>query len=393
MGTEPRGARCAALRMYAEFAHCMTETMEYYGPRPRPLRLDVPERDELAEALRAGTGAVVVTGHFGNWDVAAKTLREYGRPINVVMAREINATTHEYVREARERVGVRVIYSDSSVFSSLNMIRALRRNEIVAIQLDRPLGAGGTRLMPFFGAPAPFPSGPFVLARLSGAPLIPVFIPRLGTRHYAIRVPGPLQLAREARDSRTLERVMGEVVHAFEAVVRSFPTQWFQFTPFWPAQSAADEPRLRRSRTNGRASGCAFGATAYSWSTPTSSSSAAVRPASLAGLSGAGRGCACCSSRRSAFRATTSASRCCRRRCRSSRRSASCRRSSAAGFIRKPGGTFVWGRSAEPWSFFFREDPGRAAARVSRRALAVRPDPAAPRRRPRRRRARGASRA
>src|SRR5512135_2458613 len=29
-----------------------------------------------------------------------------------------------------------------------------------------------------------------------------------------------------------------------------------------------------------------------------------------------------------------------------------------AGFIRKPGGTFVWGRQAEPWSFFFREDPG-----------------------------------
>lgn len=29
-----------------------------------------------------------------------------------------------------------------------------------------------------------------------------------------------------------------------------------------------------------------------------------------------------------------------------------------AGFIRKPGGTFVWGSSAEPWSFFFREDPG-----------------------------------
>jgi FAD-dependent halogenase len=30
----------------------------------------------------------------------------------------------------------------------------------------------------------------------------------------------------------------------------------------------------------------------------------------------------------------------------------------AAGFVRKPGGTFVWGRQAEPWSFFFREDPG-----------------------------------
>jgi lauroyl/myristoyl acyltransferase len=224
----------AALQMFAQFAHCMTETMEFYGPRPQPIQLDEPLRDDLALALGEGRGAVVVTGHFGNWDVAAKKLREYGRPINVVMAREVNATTHDYVRAARERAGVRVIYSDTSVFSSLNMIRALQRNEIVAIQLDRALGAGGTRMVRFFGAPAPFPSGPFVLARLAGAPLIPVFIPRLGTRHYAIRVCGRFQLAREARDTRALDRVMADVVDTFEAVVREFPRQWFQFAPFWP---------------------------------------------------------------------------------------------------------------------------------------------------------------
>ena len=59
----------------------------------------VPSDDELAQALRTGQGAVVVTGHFGNWDVAAKELREYGRPINMVMAREVNAT-HQRVRAA-----------------------------------------------------------------------------------------------------------------------------------------------------------------------------------------------------------------------------------------------------------------------------------------------------
>jgi Kdo2-lipid IVA lauroyltransferase/acyltransferase len=245
MSEAPRGrAERMALRMFVEFAHCMTETMEYYGPRPRAVQLDPPEHDYLADALNAGHGAVVVTGHFGNWDIAAKTLREYGRPINVVMAREVNATTHEYVRAARERVGVHVIYSDTSPFSSLNMIRALRRNEVVAIQLDRPLGAGGTRRVPFFGAPAEFPSGPFVLARLAGAPLIPVFLPRLGRRHYAIRVGGSFRLARDARDGRALDRVMTEVVRAFEDAVREFPTQWFQFANFWPAAAANRQPAL-----------------------------------------------------------------------------------------------------------------------------------------------------
>lgn len=236
---EPDDQRCAAAarRMFVDFAHCFTETMEYYGPRPKPFRVDVPERDPLADALRRGEGAVVVTGHFGNWDVAARTLHTHGRPINIVMAREVNATTQEYVRIAREQAGVRVIYSDSSVFSSLNMIHALRQNEIVALQLDRMNGPGGARTLPFFGALASFPSGPFVLARLSGAPLIPVFVPRLGVRHYGVRLGSEVYLKREMRDAPALERAMAGVVGEFEAIIREFPSQWFQFAPFWSASA------------------------------------------------------------------------------------------------------------------------------------------------------------
>ncbi len=241
----PARTALAAFRMFAEFAHCFTETMEYYGPRPHPIRLEKPSRDDLAEALREGRGAVVVTGHFGNWDIAAKTLHDCGRPINIVMAHEVNATTHEYVRQTRERVGVRVIYSDSSVYASVNMIRALQRNEVVALQLDRSVATAGTRLVPFFGVPAPFPLGPFVLARLARAPIIPVFVPRLGTRHYAVRMPGRFHLPREARDGPAFDRVMADVVHVFEDIVREFPQQWFQFAPFWPAGGARGSDRGR----------------------------------------------------------------------------------------------------------------------------------------------------
>jgi lauroyl/myristoyl acyltransferase len=240
LNTDRWTATLAAARMFSEFAFCMSETLEYYSPRPQPVRIDLPEHDPIAEALRDRRGVVVVTGHFGNWDIAAKTLREYGRPINVVMAQEANATTQEYVRSARERVGVRVIFSDTSVFSSLNMIRALRDNEIVAIQLDRMLGTGGARPLPFLGAPALFPSGPFVLARLAGTPVIPVFIPRLGTRHYAVHVGEGVEVPREARDPHVLDRLMLEVVEQFGEEVRRHPLQWFQFAPFWPEMAGAE---------------------------------------------------------------------------------------------------------------------------------------------------------
>jgi predicted LPLAT superfamily acyltransferase len=68
-----------------------------------------------------------------------------------------------------------------------------------------------------------------------------VFIPRLGTRHYTVRYGTPLLLAREARDAYSLDRAMRTVVADFENIIRTFPTQWFQFLPFWPAAAAAKE--------------------------------------------------------------------------------------------------------------------------------------------------------
>jgi lauroyl/myristoyl acyltransferase len=239
LGADRWTAHWAALRMFSEFAFCTSEAMEHYSSRPRPVRIERPARDAVLAALAAGRGVVVVTGHIGSWDIAAKTLRDAQCGVHVVMARETDAATQEFVESARARAGVQVVLSDESVFSSLRLVRALRRNEIVAIQLDRAAGAGGVRWLPFLGELAPFPSGPFVLARLAGSPVIPVFAPRLSRRHYRIHIGAPVAVPRAARDPLVLDRVMLEVVTQLEEAVRRYPWQWFQFAPFWPEPDAA----------------------------------------------------------------------------------------------------------------------------------------------------------
>ncbi|MEN8159897.1 MAG: lysophospholipid acyltransferase family protein [Myxococcota bacterium] len=240
LGAGRAAAHRAALRMYAEFAFCLSESMEHYSERARPFRIDLPPEDAVLDAISAGRGAVVVTGHIGSWDIAAKVLRDKECLVHVVMAREPDANTAEFVEDMRNRAGVNVVLSEGSVFSSLGLVQALRRNEIVAIQLDRSAGTGGVRMLPFLGALAPFPSGPFVLSRLTGAPVIPVFAPRLGRRHYAIRIGRPVEVPDTARDPRVLDPVMLEVVSQLEEMIRSVPCQWFQFAPFWPEPAELD---------------------------------------------------------------------------------------------------------------------------------------------------------
>ncbi len=232
----------AALRMFVEFANCMTETMEYFGPRPHPVTVDVPEPDLLADALELGRGVVVVTGHLGNWDVAAARLLKYGRTVTVVMAHEANASTHEYVKRMREAHDIRVVYSDNSIFSSVHLVRALRANHIVAMQLDRTNPSARTIRLPFFGADAHFSAGPFHLARVAGAPILPCFAPRVGVRHYEIRFGRVHEVAGRSRRVG-IEGLAARVAEDFEAIVREHPCQWFQFADFWAAPEAAASTR------------------------------------------------------------------------------------------------------------------------------------------------------
>ena len=248
----------AALDVFISFAHCVNETLEYFSPRAHPVRVDEPSDDPIKDAIVRGRGAVLVTCHFGNWDVGARTLARFGCPFNLVMAREANETTAEYVRKAREDAGVHVLLSDSSVYGSFNMLRALKRNEVVAMQLDRPLGGDGARSVEFFGAQALFQAGPLRLARLAGAPIFPVFALRVGVRHYRIVLGTEHTVARHASVDE-MDRILASIVAEFEQLVRQHPEQWFQFAPYWPedavaaADAASDTRATPREPTRARA--------------------------------------------------------------------------------------------------------------------------------------------
>jgi lauroyl/myristoyl acyltransferase len=61
-----RHAVVAGYRTFAAFARCMAETMEYYGPNPRPFRIEEPKRNHVAEALERRRGVLLATAHLGH---------------------------------------------------------------------------------------------------------------------------------------------------------------------------------------------------------------------------------------------------------------------------------------------------------------------------------------
>jgi lauroyl/myristoyl acyltransferase len=223
-----------AYRVFTEFARSLTESLEQWGSCPPPLLREVPDPELFRAALAEGRGLVVPTAHFSGWDIGARFLSDLGRPVNLVVAAEPNPTTREFMHRLRTRFGFNIIYSGRSIFTAIPVREALRRNEVVGMQIDPWGPSRGARAIDFCGRCAPFQTGPFVIARVAGAPLIPVFTVRTGVRRYQMRIAGRFDLSSAADVAVAFEAT----IRFYERLVRERPAQWLQFDDVWPADRA-----------------------------------------------------------------------------------------------------------------------------------------------------------
>jgi KDO2-lipid IV(A) lauroyltransferase len=217
--------------VFRRFAVCFTDLISTNrGADLERLIADVHGMAELEHAARAGRGVVVLTAHVGNWELAGRLLAQHGaRPTHVVVAAEADPAVERFLRGGAAPVR---FVARTAPTASLSLVSALRRGEIVALQGDRALGTRGDVLQPFFGAPAAFPLGPFLLARAAGAPVVPAFCLLDDDRRYRIVVGSPAGVTPGGERA-----ALARWVAALEDVVRAHPTQWFNFFDVWSPPS------------------------------------------------------------------------------------------------------------------------------------------------------------
>lgn len=185
---------------------------------------------ELRAAVESDTGAVMVTGHFGNWEIGGAALAARGIPLDVVAQRQANPLVDRLLNSARERLGMRVIRRGNATKESL---RSLRAGRVVALVADQDARGAGI-FVPFLGRPASTYRGPAVLALRSGAPLFIGTAVRFGHRYRVRvrRVPLPEEAAPADQDHQVRALTL-EHVRALEAEVRAEPGQYFWHHRRW----------------------------------------------------------------------------------------------------------------------------------------------------------------
>jgi len=223
-------AHQGAQRVFAQFAHCLTDSLEMMGRPERDFEREYVDRAHFEQARARGRGVIIVTAHTGNWEVGGRLLGHlHGVRTTMVMADEVNAAARTYVESLRQRSGMDVLYtSRNDPTTAVTLLHRLRNNENVAVQIDRPPPSETVIETRMLGARWPVPIGPFRLAQASGAPVLPIFLRRSGYRRYVFTVSEPIDVPR-SRNALDLESSAQQAVTALERFVRTYPDQWFHF--------------------------------------------------------------------------------------------------------------------------------------------------------------------
>lgn len=187
----------------------------------------------ITDGLQAGRGVILALPHLGGWEWAGRWLGQQGHPVSAVVERLEPPEVYEWFAALRRRIGINVIPLGPT--SGREVLAALARNEVVALLCDRDLGRNGVEVS-FFGAPTTLPAGPMLLARRSGAPVLPtaVYFTDRPDGHLAL-VGAPIEpVASTGRLREQLAADTQRLAHRIEELIRRAPEQWHLLQPNWP---------------------------------------------------------------------------------------------------------------------------------------------------------------
>ena len=209
---------------------------------PASGRVEVVGRERFEALARAGEGAVLVSGHFANWEVMAAVIADCGLPCRVTYRAANNPYFDRRIIETRARYGVKLFAPKGGGEGGRDVLETLKGGEAVAFLNDQKFNTGVEA--PFFGASARTAGGPTRLALRFGGRLHPMSVKRLPGARFRVTIHEPLPLERTGDREADLRAGVAALNAFVEARVREAPAEWFWVHKRWPAQvyAALDAP-------------------------------------------------------------------------------------------------------------------------------------------------------
>jgi len=231
---DERELRELARACYRHLGLCLTEFFRLTAMSREEVRelAELRGVEHIEGALREGRGAILLTGHLGNWELAGSRIAAEGYPVVVIARAQRDNEITEHVRKTREEMGMRVLHRGAAARGSL---RALRENKLVGILLDQNAGDEGV-FVEFFGHLASTAPGAAAFALKTGAAVLPTYGWREANNRHVVQVDAPVPLLKTGDRERDLLENTATYTKVLEERIRLHPEQWFWLHKRWKAR-------------------------------------------------------------------------------------------------------------------------------------------------------------
>ena len=226
----PAEVRQTAIESYQHLGRIAVETALLSGEGPDSVfgRFEPCDCwDVVEDAVAEGTGLIIVSGHFGNWELAGAYLgarmMANGSGFDVIVRRQGNPLFDSYLYRTRQRIGMTVVHDADAVRRTP---RSLRAGRGMGFMIDQGVIGLASTFVPFFGRLAKTPRGMAVFALRFGTPVVFVSAIRQPTGKFRLafeRVPVHPTGDREF----DVDTIVGNCTAVLERHVRRTPGQYF----------------------------------------------------------------------------------------------------------------------------------------------------------------------
>jgi KDO2-lipid IV(A) lauroyltransferase len=186
-------------------------------------------RRHFEEALTTGRPVILLTGHYGNWELCSITAALHGYPI-LALARVQSKFPRLYrlLVSYRESKGCTIVHKGWGV---RRLMAALERGRLIGVVGDQASRQG--IFVELLGRQALVATGPFELAYRKDALLLPAFIHRVRGPFHRLVIEPPLSPPRQASAAEAVRAAIGQFVEVLSRHVRADPTQWLWLHKRW----------------------------------------------------------------------------------------------------------------------------------------------------------------
>jgi KDO2-lipid IV(A) lauroyltransferase len=199
-----------------------------------PTRVEVVHRERLTALAENRTAAVLLSGHFSNFEIMAAAIVQAGVRCQLNYRATNNPHIDARIRESRARYGV-TLFAPKGAEGAREMIRAFGRGESVALLSDQRFNGGVAA--PFFGVTAYTAPGAPNFALKFRAPIVPMSVQRVDKARFRVIVHEPYLLERTGDRTADIEAGVRRINAFMEARIRERPAEWFWVNKRWPKET------------------------------------------------------------------------------------------------------------------------------------------------------------